>query len=50
MYASMFTYHALLPDAVGRQNPWMLFKLLDALDGEGEDIDMDGYLEMFYGK
>ena len=50
MYASMFTYHALLPDAVGRQNPWALFKMLDSLDGAQTDIDGDEYLEMFYGK
>ena len=51
MYASMFTYHRLLPDVVGKQNPWAFFKMLDALDAEtNADIDGNEYLEMFYGR
>ena len=51
MYASMFTYHRLLPDQIGKQNPWVFFKMLDAIDsGTSTDIDGNEYLEMFYGK
>ena len=51
MYASMFTYHHLLPDQIGKQNPWALFKMLDALDANNEtDFDGDEYLQMFYGQ
>ena len=50
MYAIFFTYHNLLPDAIGRQNPVTLFKMLESLDGGEPDIDGNEYLEMFYGK
>ena len=50
MYAAMFTYHTLLPDAVGKQNPWALFKMLDTIEGAGSDVDSNEYLDMFYGK
>ena len=51
MYASMFTYHRLLPDQVGKQNPWAFFKMLDALNENAQpDINGNEYLEMFYGR
>lgn len=51
MYASMFTYHNLLPDAVGKQNPNVLFKMLDTMgESQGTEIDGNKYLEMFYGR
>lgn len=51
MYAAMFTYHNLLPDEVGRQNPMALFDMLDTLScGAGGDIEKNEYLQMFYGR
>jgi hypothetical protein len=45
----LLKYHHLLPDAVGRQNPWVLFKLMDGLEADAEPYE-DEYLKMFYGE
>ena len=50
IYPLMLKYHHLLPDAVGQQNPWVLFALFDSA---GEDTDEEyesEHLKMFYGK
>lgn len=37
IYPMFFKHFRLLPDALGRQNPWVLFDMLDRLDdGENE--------------
>ncbi|MDY3971595.1 MAG: hypothetical protein SOZ28_02660 [Clostridia bacterium] len=41
--------HHLLPDAVGRQNPWVLFKMLDGLREDTEEYTNE-HLRMFYGE
>ncbi|MCC8169721.1 MAG: hypothetical protein LIO59_05075 [Oscillospiraceae bacterium] len=52
IYPVFFRYHHILPDEVGRQNPWMLFKLLDSLEEQTDDFDYSNneHLMMFYGK
>ena len=52
IYALFLKYHHLLPDEVGRQNPWVLMKLLDSLGEDAEDLGerADDYLNMFYGR
>ncbi|MCI5605298.1 MAG: hypothetical protein ACI4C7_02025 [Clostridia bacterium] len=51
IYQVFFKYHHLLPDAVGRQNPWVLFRMLDDLsEEEYEDYSDNEHLMMFYGK
>ncbi len=52
IYALFFKYHHLLPDEVGRQNPWVLMKLLDSLGADAEETGerADDYLNMFYGR
>lgn len=52
IYQVFFKYHHLLPDEVGRQNPWVLFRLLDSLDDDTDDYDYSDnqHLMMFYGK
>ncbi len=49
VYPTLLKYHLLLPDEVGRQNPWVLFTLLDSLE-EGTDFADSEHLKMFYGK
>lgn len=51
IYATMFKMHHLLPDEVGRQDPRILFDMLDALSGGGAEAytGSDPYLRMFYG-
>ena len=51
-YATLFKHHGLLPDEVGRQNPYILFKMLDSLTEAKEQFDAKGnkHLEMFYGE
>lgn len=41
-----------MPDEVGRQNPWVLFKLLDGIEEDEEDYDYidNEHLLMFYGR
>lgn len=50
IYALMFKYHRFLPDEVGRQSPYVLFKMLDTLDGEERDFSGNEHLRMFYGQ
>lgn len=51
IYPLLLRHHHLLPDAVGKQNPWVLFRLLDGLDSDGEDeINKNEHLRMFYGE
>ena len=52
IYAMFLKYHHLLPDEVGRQNPWVLMKLLDSLGEDAEDAGEPAgdYLNMFYGR
>lgn len=45
--------HHLLPDAVGRQNPWVLFDMLDRMSEGAEDNTNEhksDYLKIFYGE
>lgn len=51
-YVTFFKHHRLLPDEVGRQNPWILFKMIDSLADSEKEIDTgeNEYLDMFYGK
>lgn len=50
IYPVMLRCHHLLPDEVGRQNPWVLFRMLDAMDEDTEEEYSNEYLRMFYGK
>lgn len=49
IYTMFLTYNHILPDEVGRQNPWVLFKMLDGLNEDTEDYDNE-HLRMFYGE
>lgn len=49
IYPVLLQCHHLLPDAVGRQNPRVLFKMLDAL-GDDNDVSKNEHLRMFYGE
>lgn len=49
IYPMLLKYHHLLPDAVGRQNPWVLFSLLDGLEEDAEEYTNE-HLRMFYGE
>lgn len=49
IYTMFLTYHHRLPDEVGRQNPCVLFKMLDGLNGERVEYDNE-HLKMFYGE
>ena len=54
IYPVFFKHFRLLPDALGRQNPWILFDMLDRLDDEenekeGEtDFAENDHLKMLY--
>lgn len=50
IYPVLFEYRRLLPDEIGRQNPWVFFRLLDGLGNDTEEEITDDYLKMFYGK
>jgi hypothetical protein len=39
----------LLPDEVGRQNPWVLFRMLDAMEEDDKEYTNE-HLRMFYGE
>ncbi len=49
IYPLLLERHHLLPDEVGRQNPWVLFRLLDGL-GDSTEEYTDEHLRMFYGE
>ena len=49
IYPLLLKHHHLLPDAVGKQNPWVLFAMLDSSRDETEEYT-SGHLRMFYGK
>lgn len=50
IYPMLLKYHHLLPDEVGRQNPWVLMKLFDSLNSDAEEIEYNEHLNMFYGR
>lgn len=51
VYGAFLKYRNLLPDAVGRQNPWVLFRVLDSMEEDDEyDVSDNEHLMMFYGK
>ena len=45
IYTMFLTYHHILPDEVGRQNPWVLFKMLDGLNEDTEDYDLTAKMQ-----
>lgn len=51
IYAQWFEKRGLLPDVISRQNPFVLFRMIDDLgdDEEEEYTGNDPYLKMFYG-
>lgn len=48
IYSMFLTYHHILPDEIGRQNPWVLFRMLDGLESENGVYENE-HLRMFYG-
>ncbi|MBQ2664093.1 MAG: hypothetical protein IJP94_00865 [Clostridia bacterium] len=50
IYTLLFEYHHLLPDEIGRQNPWVMMRLLDSLGGNTDEVEYNDHLKMFYGK
>lgn len=53
IYPVLLRCHHLLPDEVGRQNPWVLFRLLDSLEEDADFSEIEGnneHLKMFYGE
>lgn len=53
IYPVLLRCHHLLPDEVGRQNPWVLFRLLDGLEEDADFSEIEGnneHLKMFYGE
>lgn len=49
IYTLLFECHHLLPDEIGRQNPWVMMKLLDSIGNDTEE-EYNDHLKMFYGK
>ena len=52
LYAMLFKSCGILPDAAGKQSPFVLFRMLDSLSSSDEDDRslMSGHLKMFYGQ
>ena len=53
IYAQVFKTFGRLPDEIGRQSPFVLFKMLDDLgeeDTEDEEVMDDPRYRMFYGR
>lgn len=51
IYTVFFRYYHLLPDEVGKQNPRLLFALLDGSEAEDDyDYSDNEHLMMFYGR
>ena len=48
----LFRLWGILPNETGRQDPFVLFRLLDDLEEETEssEIEMNEHLRMFYGE
>ena len=51
LYADWFRQRGLLPDVISKQNPFVLFKMIDDLEDDTEEVytGNDPYLKMFYG-
>ena len=51
LYADWFRQRGLLPNVISKQNPFVLFKMIDDLEDDTEDdyTGNDPYLKMFYG-
>ena len=51
LYADWFRQRGLLPDVISKQNPFVLFKMIDDLEDDTEDdyTGNDPDLKMFYG-
>lgn len=51
LYADLFRKRGLLPDTLMKQNPFVLFRMLDDMDDTTEEYaGNDPYLKMFYGQ
>lgn len=48
LYGQLFKTHGLLPDVVARQDPWLLFMMLDGLSEEEQEIPPN--MAFFYGE
>lgn len=48
LYGQLFKAHGLLPDVVARQDPWLLFMMLDGLSKEEREIPPN--MAFFYGE
>lgn len=47
----MFKNYGVMPGRLAKENPFVLFKMLDEISEEREtEVVMDGYLKMFYGE
>ena len=52
LYADMFRGYGILPGDIAKQNPFILFKMMDMLHMEGtqnETAITNDYLRVFYG-
>ena len=51
LYADWFRQRGLLPNVISKQNPFVLFKMIDDLEDDTEEVytGNDPYLKMFYG-
>ena len=52
LYGALFKGCRILPDELGRQNPFVLFDMLQQLSQDDNDdrSQMSGHLRMFYGE
>ena len=51
LYTDFFIHCNLLPDAVGKQNPFILLKMLSDLSEDDDDrLYTSGHLRMLYGE
>ena len=48
----LFRLWGILPNEAGRQDPFVLFRLLNDLEEENEssEVEMNEHLRMFYGE
>lgn len=42
--------HHILPDQIGRQNPWVLFRMLDDMQDGSDTAYSNEHLRIFYGE